>query len=227
MSSTMQADRVAESRGEGAAARRVLLDVAALERAFEDTSGEARRYLHVFTGTVTVLHHGSAESTAFTALDHDDRYLRIEPVSRRQQYRWIQEFIAAVEDLELAARLREVAAGKGAFARFQAMLTPRPREKSAWNAFRLERLHAAIATWLTARGVLVTAPLVTPDQAMEPRRRHLAEVASHLGPSDLAALVEIARFLAAARDMSGRARAPAAVEERPSASGARQGGLRQ
>ncbi len=164
----MEADRGAESRGEGGAARRILLDVAALERAFEDTSGETRRYLHVFTGTVTVLHHGSADSAAFSALDHDARYLRIEPVSRRQQYRWIQEYIATVEDLELAAQLRKVAAGKGAFARFQAVLAPRLREKSAWSAFRIERLHAAIAAWLTARGILVTAPLVAPDQAMEP-----------------------------------------------------------
>ena len=223
----MEAERVAEPRGEGGPARRVLLDVAALERAFEDTSGETRRYLHVFTGTVTVLHHGSAESTAFTALDHDARYLRIEPVSRRQQYRWIQEFIATIEDLELGERLRQVAAGKGAFARFQGALAPRLREKSAWNAFRLERLHAAIAGWLTARGVLVTAPLVTPDQAMDPRRRRLAEVASSLEPRDLAALVEIARFLAAARDMSGRARAAADVEERPIASGVRPGPLRR
>lgn len=223
----MEADRGAEPRGQGGAARRILLDVAALERAFEDTSGETRRYLHVFNGTVTVLHHGSAESAAFAALDHDARYLRIEPVSRRQQYRWIQEYIATVEDLELAAQLRQVAAGKGAFARFQAVLAPRLREKSAWNAFRIERLHAAIAAWLTERGILVTAPLVTPDQAMEPRRRHLAEVASHLTPGDLAALVEIARFLAAARDMSGLARASAAVEERPVASGVRQAPLRR
>jgi Uncharacterised protein family (UPF0158) len=213
MASRMEAEasRSEEPRGEGGPARRVLLDVAALERAFEDTSGETRRYLHVFTGTVTVLHHGSAEPAAFTALDEDARYLRIEPVSRRQQYRWIQEYIATVEDLKLSARLRRVAAGKGAFARFQGVLAPRLREKNAWNTFRLERLHAAIAGWLTARGVLVTAPLVTPDQAMEPQRRRLAEVASHLGVGDLTALVEIARFLAAARDMSGRARASASV----------------
>ena len=216
------ANRSGESGGEGGPARRVLLDVAALERAFEDTSGETRRYLHVFTGTVTVLHHGSTEPSAFTALDQDARYLRIEPVSRRQQYRWIQEFITTVEDLELAGRLRQVAAGKGAFARFQGVLAPRLYEKSAWNAFRLERLHAAISSWLTARGIVVTAPLVPPDQALEPQRRHLAEVAAHLPPSDLTALVEIARFLAAARDMSGRARASADVEERPVASSVRQ-----
>ncbi|MEP7121604.1 MAG: UPF0158 family protein [Byssovorax sp.] len=208
----MSADRGDELGGGERRARQVLLDMAALERAFEDTTNEARRYLDVSTGTVTLLHHGMTESATFTAFDLDPQQLLIEPVSRRDQYRWMHEFISTLEDLALAASLSEAVVGKGAFARFQSVLAHHPYQKSAWRTFRDACLHAAIADWLVARGILVTAPFATRDHFLELARYRLTALASRLSPRDLDALVEAARFLAAARDMSGRPRVDAAVE---------------
>jgi hypothetical protein len=84
---------------------------------------------------------------------NDSRYLRIDPVSSREQYRWMERFIATVEDDELRRRLNIAIDGKGAFRRFKDALMSHPVDRERWFAFRSERLRACMESWLTAHGI--------------------------------------------------------------------------
>ena len=81
------------------------------------------------------------------------RYLRIDPVSSREQYRWMERFIATVEDEELRRRLNIAIDGKGAFRRFKDALMSHPVDRERWFAFRSERLRSCMESWLTAHGI--------------------------------------------------------------------------
>ncbi|MDH4282977.1 MAG: hypothetical protein OEV36_10025, partial [Myxococcales bacterium] len=77
----------------------------ALEDAFENNAPEVHSYLHFDTGEVIRIVDGVAEPAMHARIMNDSRYLRIDPVSSREQYRWMERFIATVEDEELRRRL--------------------------------------------------------------------------------------------------------------------------
>jgi hypothetical protein len=54
--------------------------------------------LHFDTGEVIRIVDGVADPSMHTRIIGDSRYLRIDPVSSREQYRWMERFIATVED---------------------------------------------------------------------------------------------------------------------------------
>jgi hypothetical protein len=125
----------------------------ALEDAFENNAPEVHSYLHFDTGEVIRIVDGVADPTMHTRILNDSRYLRIDPVSSREQYRWMERFIATVEDDELRRRLNIAIDGKGAFRRFKDALMSHPVDRERWFAFRSERLRACMESWLTAHGI--------------------------------------------------------------------------
>jgi hypothetical protein len=125
----------------------------ALEDAFENNAPEVHSYLHFDTGEVIRIVDGVADPTMHTRIMNDSRYLRIDPVSSREQYRWMERFIATVEDDELRRRLNIAIDGKGAFRRFKDALMSHPVDRERWFAFRSERLRACMESWLTAHGI--------------------------------------------------------------------------
>ena len=125
----------------------------ALEDAFENNAPEVHSYLHFDTGEVIRIVDGVADPAMHTRILNDSRYLRIDPVSSREQYRWMERFIATVEEEELRRRLNIAIDGKGAFRRFKDALMSHPVDRERWFAFRSERLRACMESWLTAHGI--------------------------------------------------------------------------
>ncbi len=161
----------------------------ALEDAFENNAPEVHSYLHFDTGEVIRIVDGVADPSMHTRIMNDARYLRIDPVSSREQYRWMERFIATVEDEELRRRLNIAIDGKGAFRRFKDALMSHPVDRERWFAFRSERLRSCMESWLTAHGIhsverpswhVPTAQEVQPisvAQPVEPRAEPVARPA--------------------------------------------------
>lgn len=125
----------------------------ALEDAFENNAPEVHSYLHFDTGEVIRIVDGVADPGMHSRIMSDSRYLRIDPVSSREQYRWMERFIATVEEDELRRRLNIAIDGKGAFRRFKDALMSHPVDRERWFAFRSERLRSCMESWLTAHGI--------------------------------------------------------------------------
>ena len=213
----------------GPALRSVPVDWEALEDAFENNAPEVHSYLHLQTGEVLRIVDGVADPQMHARISSDATYLRIDPVSSREQYRWMERYIPMVEDVELRAKLAVSIDGKGAFRRFKDVLMSYTTERERWFAFRSERLRIFMEAWLSAhalgavpRPVTVNeAPLaedapppsseaggaVATPEAREARRGRTAEalrkslrdVAEALGPRDLEALAAFADFLKSRR----------------------------
>jgi hypothetical protein len=187
----------------------------ALEDAFENNAPEVHSYLHFDTGEVIRIVDGVADPSMHTRILSDNRYLRIDPVSSREQYRWMERFIATVEDEELRRRLNIAIDGKGAFRRFKDALVSHPVDRERWFAFRSERLRSCMESWLTAHGIhsverptwhVPTAEEVQPEAEDKPveqparqahrlvvndaRRTRLHELVDRLSSAD----VEMARI---------------------------------
>ena len=125
----------------------------ALEDAFENNAPEVHSYLHFDTGEVIRIVDGVADPAMHSRIMNDRRYIRIDPVSSREQYRWMERFIATVEEPDLRRRLANAIDGKGAFRRFKDALMNHPVDRERWFAFRSERLRACMESWLNAHGI--------------------------------------------------------------------------
>jgi hypothetical protein len=208
--------------------RSVPVDWEALEDAFENNAPEVHSYLHLLTGEVLRIVDGVADPQMHARIAADATYLRIDPVSSREQYRWMERYIPMVEDVELRAKLAVSIDGKGAFRRFKDVLMSYSTERERWFAFRSERLRIFMEAWLNAhalravpRPILIEAPppeeaakalppdvnVTTPLEAREVKksktsdalRKTLRDAAEALGPRDLEALTAFAEFLKARR----------------------------
>jgi hypothetical protein len=201
--------------------RDVPVDWEALEDAFENNAPEVHSYLHLSTGDVLRIVDGIADPQMHARIAADAQHLRIDPVSSREQYRWMERFIPMLDDGELKNRLTQAIDGKGAFRRFKDVLMSFAPERERWFAFRSERLRIFMEAWLEAhalhaapRQVRLPEPAVEPlaePQTHEARsaerrqrgadalRRSLRELADALGPRDLETVVAFAEFLRARR----------------------------
>jgi hypothetical protein len=133
--------------------RQVPIAWEALEDAFENNAPEVHSYLNLESGEVIRIVDGIAEPATHARIASDASYLRVEPVSSREQYRWMERFIATVDESEMRAKLVSSIDGKGAFRRFKDVLMNFPVDRERWFAFRSERLRIAIEAWLEAHGL--------------------------------------------------------------------------
>ncbi|MCC6648125.1 MAG: hypothetical protein IT374_21465 [Polyangiaceae bacterium] len=222
--------------------REVPIDWEALEDAFENNAPEVHSYLHLTTGDVLRVVDGVADPQMHARINVDSAYLRVAPVSSREQYRWMERFIPMVDDAELRGKLAASIDGKGAFRRFKDVLMGHGVERERWFEFRSERLRTFMEAWLGAHA-LVSVPRVTgpaPDgaegaperaepatetdrqEAREARRartadglrKHVRELIEALGPRELETLAAFGEFLKARR-IARAALAPAATESAP------------
>lgn len=170
---------------EGKSLRTVPVDWEALEDAFENNAPEVHSYLHIATGEVIRVVDGIADPGMHSRIATDPSYLRIDPVSSREQYRWMERFIPMVEDEEVKRRLSQAIDGKGAFRRFKDVLMSFSVERERWFEFRSERLRVFMEAWLSAHaleGVVRAAlppessPLPDePDRGAEVRPRRVSD----------------------------------------------------
>jgi hypothetical protein len=133
--------------------REVPVDWEALEDAFENNAPEVHSYLHLTTGEVLRVVDGVADPQMHVRIASDGNYLRIDPVSSREQYRWMERFIPMVEDPTLRGKLTQAIDGKGAFRRFKDVLMSYGTERERWFAFRSERLRTFMEAWLSAHAI--------------------------------------------------------------------------
>ena len=141
----------------GVVRRPVPVSWEALEDAFENNAPEVHSYLHLSTGEVMRVVDGVADPVTHTRIVSDNNYRRVEPVSSREQYRWMERFIATVEEGPLRQRLLQSIDGKGAFRRFKDVLMSFPVDRERWFAFRSERLKMCMEGWLDAQGISAVA----------------------------------------------------------------------
>lgn len=127
----------------------------ALEDAFENNAAEVHSYLHMETGEVVRLVDGVADPAVQGRIAADPKYLHVDPVSSREQYRWMERFIESVQDAEFKERLVRSIDGKGAFRRFKDALAGSAVERERWFQFRRERLKASMDVWLETHGIEV------------------------------------------------------------------------
>ncbi|HSQ62761.1 MAG TPA: UPF0158 family protein, partial [Polyangiaceae bacterium] len=133
--------------------REVPVDWEALEDAFENNAPEVHSYLHLVTGEVLRVVDGVADPQMHVRIASDPNYLRVDPVSSREQYRWMERYIPMVEDPELRNKLTMAIDGKGAFRRFKDVLMAFGPERERWFTFRSERLRTFMEAWLTAHAI--------------------------------------------------------------------------
>jgi hypothetical protein len=62
------------------------------------------------------------------------RFVHLDPASSREQYRWMERFVASVEEASLRERLVLAIDGKGAFRRFKDVLLSYPVERDGGSA---------------------------------------------------------------------------------------------
>jgi len=129
---------------------RIDLDWDALEVAVERNSPDTDSYLDLTTGRVVTITSGDPEAVLNRQQVSENirNFLRVEPASSREQYRWMEKFVGSVTDEPLRERLIISIDGKGAFRRFKDVLLAYPAERERWFSYRAELLHWHIQTWL-------------------------------------------------------------------------------
>lgn len=121
-----------------------------LEIAVERNAPNTESYLDLIEGQVVTIVAGEPDAKLKRQMVSDNihDYLRIEPASSREQYRWMERFVASVTDDALRERLLISIDGKGAFRRFKDVLLAYPAERERWFSYRAELLHWHIHNWL-------------------------------------------------------------------------------
>jgi hypothetical protein len=202
----------------------VPVDWEALEDAFENNAPEVHSYLHLATGEVLRVVDGIADPQMHSRIAADAAYVRVEPVSSREQYRWMERFIQMLDPGELRDELVLAIDGRGAFRRFKDVLMLNANERERWFTFRSERLRVFMEAWLEAHALRAVARPAAPpvaSKASEPApvsqdqlggrrtrnaewlRRQLKEVAATLGARDLDRVLTFAEFVKARRVSRG------------------------
>jgi hypothetical protein len=129
---------------------RIELDWDQLEIAVERNSPDTDSYLDLTTGRVLTITTGDPEAAINrqSVSESIRNFLRIEPASSREQYRWMERFVGSVSDEPLRERLIISIDGKGAFRRFKDVLLAYPAERERWFSYRADLLHWHIHNWL-------------------------------------------------------------------------------
>ena len=159
-----------------------------LEAAFERNAPNVSSYLDLETGEILVFDGFTAddqEQRAMVAASRD-RYLLIDPASSREQYRWMEQFVASIDDEDLQERLVIAIDGKGAFRRFKDVLLHYPEERERWFSYRSNRLHAYINDWLAEKGIETETPAPWGDVDVEEETSELPKLAvGNISPAEV------------------------------------------
>ena len=131
-----------------------------LEIAFERNSPDQESFLDLENGDLLAIIEGEPDAAARRSkvANNAERYLRVDPASSREQYRWMERFVASVADQALRERLLVAIDGKGAFRRFKDVLLAFPAERERWFTYRSDLLHFHIQTWIEHMHIEVGAP---------------------------------------------------------------------
>jgi len=135
--------------------KNIKVNWAYVETAFERNSPDLHSYIDRDSGDVLVVVDGQPEDeeNRRRIAAEPTQYVRIDPASSREQYRWMEQFVASLEDLQLRERLLVAIDGKGAFRRFKDVLLSYPQERERWFNYRAALLHNHINQWFSSKGL--------------------------------------------------------------------------
>ncbi len=140
--------------GTGGPVSRVAVDWVELEGALENNSPELHSFLNKVTGDVIRVFRGSEDAeNRLREIEVSNEYVYVEPISSREQYRWMEEFIEEVQEAVLKDKLNIAIDGKGAFRRFKDVLVGYPVDREAWFTKRAIKLRAHMTEWLAAKRI--------------------------------------------------------------------------
>jgi hypothetical protein len=136
------------------------VDWDALETAVERNAPDTESFLDRTTGQVLTVVSGDPEAPMRKRqiAENISNFVRVEPASSREQYRWMERFVASVSDPALRERLIISIDGKGAFRRFKDVLLAYPAERERWFSYRADLLHWHIFNWLKEAQVQSAEP---------------------------------------------------------------------
>ena len=131
-------------------AQQIPMDWDALETAVERNSPDTESFLDKVSGQVITIVQGDPEAALLKrkVAENIHNFVRVEPASSREQYRWMERFVSSVSDDALRERLVISIDGKGAFRRFKDVLLAYPAERERWFTYRADLLHWHIHNWL-------------------------------------------------------------------------------
>ena len=192
--------------------KRLKVDMAGLDGAFEDSSWERRYYFDLETGEVIMFtdeefryvdeppdyplpewQQEQVKRAEEVWLDHGERYISIPQADSHAAYGEMEDFITTVEDAHLRELLWVAIQGRGAFGRFKGVLAAHPRERERWFDFSDARLRQRILDWLEFEGI---EPIIEEPEEWEEEEPE--------GPTDRELLLaEALAFVRQAAQMSG------------------------
>jgi hypothetical protein len=209
--------------------RQVPIDWDALEIAVERNAPNTESFLDLTSGQVITIVSGDPEAPVRRreVAKNIDSYMRVEPASSREQYRWMERFVSSVADDALRERLIISIDGKGAFRRFKDVLLAYPAERERWFSYRADLLHWHIHNWLEDNDIesaseppwgepkpppelpqVIDKPIVHGAEAPgEALRRQARELLDGIPAIDLPSAIAFLEFL---RDRGGQALASGA-----------------
>ena len=131
-------------------AKTIPIDWDALETAVERNAPDTESFLDAESGQVVTIVAGDPEAQLLRqrVAENIKCFHRVEPASSREQYRWMEKFVASVSEPALRERLIISIDGKGAFRRFKDVLIAYPAERERWFSYRADLLHWHIHSWL-------------------------------------------------------------------------------
>ncbi len=193
------------------------IDWEAIETAVERNSPDAESFLDTSTGQVLTIGRGDPEAEQLRAkvAANIDSCIRVEPASSREQYRWMERFVASVSDEPLQRRLMISIDGKGAFRRFKDVLLAYPVERERWFSYRSNLLHWHIQNWMANQGIegiaeppwgqldsptvlepaTTAPPLVSASAPGENLRRQARDLIDGIDAMDLPSAIAFLEFL--------------------------------
>ena len=117
--------------------------------ALEDNSGMDEYYLDLETGKIVSNFEGLLAELGIDEEDlESERYWYIDPISSREAYNFMVEFIETVKDQELKKRLSIAIDGRGAFRMFKATVSEYPEEQERWFKFHDTKMEEYADEWL-------------------------------------------------------------------------------
>lgn len=112
-------------------------------------------FFNVKTGAVEHFMHnlGDQETARIAQAQTDADMRKVSPVTTEVRYGIMSDFIAQVEDINVAGRLRASISGKGAFRRFREAVDEDDGLRRRWLSYRTKRHYLLAFDWLHKLGL--------------------------------------------------------------------------
>lgn len=128
--------------------------IEAVVQALESQLDNIKHYYDRTTGEVVMLDEEFGEFGAVPDLDQQgDRYVFIQPFSNNERFQIMEDFVEALSNEALQEELNMALIEKGAFQRFEEVLTKYPNQHEQWRRFRVDKVNARALQWFRDNGI--------------------------------------------------------------------------